>query len=344
MRHIPQRLVLAISLLGVAALALSLSLSAFPAHVAQAHAAANSQSRSPAAKSFTPHYFPGRHTRAATASSSGPSPIPYQGGQVLVTPSIYINFWGIQWQTGFSTGGYTSAQAQQYVTDFLANVGGSSWLNTVTQYCQGAPVGALTCDSAGTFIQNPKDQLKGVWVDTTPLPNTINDQDIEQAALRADQHFGYDPNGVYYVFTPTGHSDYGFGKFWCAWHSSSTDAMGNELAYAYIPYSPDAPAYNGIPGGWCGANFVNPTNDSYGHGYFDGFSVNAGHELVEAITDPHYFGNASVQQGWDIKGGTEIGDNCSWVSTSANIRLPGGLYFAEQPIWSNESNACLMSS
>ncbi len=288
MRRIPKCLALAISLLSVVALALSLSLGAVPAHVARAHAA-GAQSWSSTAKSVTPHYFPGRHTGTASASSSGPSPIPYQGGQVLVAPSIYINFWGSQWQTGFSTGGYTSAQAQQYVTDFLANVGGSSWLNTVTQYCQGAPVGALTCDSSTdtTFVQNPKGLLKGVWVDTTPLPNNINDQDIEQAALRADQHFGYDPNGVYYVFTPTGHSDYGFGKFWCAWHSNSADALGNEVAYAYIPYLPDAPAYNGIPGGWCGANFVNPTNDSYGHGYFDGFSVNAGHELAEAITDPY---------------------------------------------------------
>ena len=53
---------------------------------------------------------------------------------------------------------------------------------------------------------------------------------------------------------------------------------GNNVAYGYIPYMPDA-------GTSCGMNFVNACNNSYGNGYFDGFSIVAGHEFIEAETD-----------------------------------------------------------
>ena len=33
----------------------------------------------------------------------------YQGGAVETKPLVYISWWGTQWNTGFSTGGYSSA-------------------------------------------------------------------------------------------------------------------------------------------------------------------------------------------------------------------------------------------
>src|SRR5262249_10461629 len=50
----------------------------------------------------------------------------YHGGPISAAPVVYINYWGSLWNTGFSTGGYTSAQAQTYVNGFFGNVGGSS--------------------------------------------------------------------------------------------------------------------------------------------------------------------------------------------------------------------------
>ena len=260
----------------------------------------------------------------------------YQGGAVETTPVIYISWWGSQWNTGFSTGGYSSAKAQTYITDFFNNVGGSSWDNINTQYCQGITVGSTSCGSGGTHVTNPPGQLKGTWVDTTSVPTSPTQSQIQSAATRLMNHFGgYNPNATYFVFTPHGHSMSGFGSVWCAWHDEPTS--GTDMAYAYMPYIPDA-------GTGCGRNFVNRTNNSYGNGYFDGFSIVGGHEYAEAMTDPHPE-RTSTNFGWITSTGSsgeEIGDLCAWASNSTNITL-GSNYYAVQPLWSNASSSCVTS-
>ena len=211
--------------------------------------------------------FKGVHQNIRAAGTN----LVYQGGAVEPTPVVYISWWGTQWNTGFSTGGYTSAQAQTYITDFFNNIGGTRWDNINTQYCQGIAVGSTSCGSGGTHITNPTGQLAGTWVDTTSVPTRPTQSNIQSAATRLMTHFGgYNANATYFVFTPTGHSMRGFGTSWCAWHDEPTS--GTNMAYAYMPYIPDA-------GANCGRNFVNPTNNSYGNGYFDGFSIVGGHEM-----------------------------------------------------------------
>ncbi|HEU0026307.1 MAG TPA: hypothetical protein VFQ25_04260 [Ktedonobacterales bacterium] len=260
-----------------------------------------------------------KNIKAATA------PLTYGGGPVETTPSVYIVYWGSQWVSGFSTGGYTSAQAQTYMQDFFGNVGGSSWNNIDAQYCQGVAVGTINCGSSGTHITNSVGQLKGVWTDGSNLPKRITQSGIASEAAKAVSHFGFDPNATYMVFTPSGHSMSGFKTQWCAWHSS-TSSGGNTIAYGYIPYIPDA-------AGNCGMNFVNSTNNSYGNGYFDGFSIVGGHEYAEAQTDPH------PSSGWVDSSGAENGDKCAWSSLSTNITL-GSHFYAVQPIWSNATGGC----
>jgi len=85
----------------------------------------------------------------------------------------------------------------------------------------------------------------------------------------------------------------------------------------------------------CGMNFIN-SNNSFGNGYFDGFSVVAGHEYEEAQTDPF------PSSGWLDSGGAENADKCAWKSNSGNISL-GSNHFAVQPLWSNASTSCVMS-
>ncbi len=296
--------------------------------------AVNPASAAASPRSAVPHTHQ-MGVRGALAPAAA-TPLKYQGGAVETTPAIYISWWGSQWNTGFSTGGYTSAQAQTYITGFFGNVGGSTWAKIDTQYCQGVAIGTINCGTSGTHITNPTGQLKGTWVDTTSVPLSPTQSQIQSAATRLMNHFGgYNANATYFVFTPHGRSMVGFGTQWCAWHDEPTS--GTNMAYAYIPYIPDA-------GTSCGRNFVNKTNNSYGNGYFDGFSIVAGHEYAEAVTDPHPE-RTSTNFGWVTStgsGGQENGDLCAWASNSKNITL-GAHFYAIQPLWSNSSLSCATS-
>jgi hypothetical protein len=250
------------------------------------------------------------------------------GGAIQTSPKVYISWWGREWTDGFSTNGFSSAQAQTYNTDFFSNVGGSAWNNVVKQYCQNVPSGTQNCASVSgaQYITNPTGQFGGAWNDPTAVPSNPTQSDIFAAAqrLRA-QYPNYTANATYMVYTPHGKSMNGFGTQWCAWHSSGSTANG-PLAYAYIPYLPDA-------GTSCGANFINSGNN----GYFDGFSVVAGHEYSEAETDPF------PSSGWVDRQGAENADKCAWSASSGNISL-GGHNYAVQPTWSNAVNGCAMSA
>jgi len=304
----------ALAAIAVAAPASAASSAAKPAHV---HSMAK----------FNPFQRPG-------GGGGGPhvNNLTYHGGPVETSTSVYLIYWGSAWSTGFTTGGYTSAKAQTYVHDFFTNVGGSNWIGTDTQYCQGAASGATSCGSGTTHVGNPTGQLKGVWVDSAtnpPANNQIQDSNLANEAVRSItvHGFPYDANATYLVFTPTGDSESGFaanGGGWCAWHSDTSSSVGT-VNFGYIPYMPDA-------GGSCGVDFIN-SNDTYGHGYFDGFSVVAGHEYEEAQTDPHL--NA-----WYDSRGSENADKCAWNALSGNTALGTTNYWAVQPVWSNAIGGC----
>ena len=291
-----------------------------------------------AARVFRPVGQPQAQAAALSAAN-----LSYHGGHVFTAPSVFIIYWGPQWATGFSTGGYSSARAQAYVSTFLGGVGGSSWLNSTTQYCQGIGVGQQLCagQSGAQFVTNPAGQLAGTWNDPTAVPRSPSDSAIRAAAARGASHFGYRPNALYAVFTPHGRSTSGFGTQWCAYHDNTTFG-GQPLAYANIPYQPDA-------GAACGMNFVNHSSDTFGHGYFDGFSIVSGHEYAEAITDSY----PSSVLAWVDSQEEENADKCAWgqgpgpQSAAQNVSLSGGS-FAVQSLWSNLANGgtggCMISS
>jgi hypothetical protein len=300
----------------IASLALLLSVSGVAAAAPRPDAAT-----SPAPVSYTGIYHGARSTPSATTTSN----LTYHGGSVETTPKVYISYWGPQWANTFTTGGYSSTRAQTYVNDFFTNVGGSAWNSVVTQYCQTAAVGSTDCSSvsAANHVGNQTLEVAGIWNDPASVPSKPRQADIANAALRLANHFnGVQSNATYMVFTPSGRSMTGFGTRWCAWHSSS-----GSMAYAYIPYIPDA-------GGSCGMNFVNKTNDSYGHGYFDGFSIVAGHEYSEAETDPF------PSSGWVDSSGAENADKCAWSPMSADTALGTTNYWAVQPTWDNSQSGC----
>jgi serine protease len=308
-------IVIPLSFMAVLAVALAVALGA---HASSASAAA-------------PEVFNGKimHAKGAGNPAVTNSLMTYHGGPISTAPHVYINYWGTKWATGFTTGGYTSAQAQTYLNGFFGGIGGSSWGAIDTQYCQGVAIGATSCPAGSAFVGNQTGLLAGTWNDTTSIPKHITQSNIASAATRLMQHFGYDANAIYFVMTPSGQSMSGFGTQWCAWHSNTSTSSGN-IAYAYQPYAPDA-------GTSCGMNFVNSTNTSYGNGYFDGFSITGGHEWAEAETD--MWPGTSSTVAWQGPGGgsDENGDKCAWNQnggTSTNISL-GGHNYAVQPIWSN---------
>jgi hypothetical protein len=276
------------------------------------------------------------------------------------TPAVYLVWWGPEWAQGFQTADtngtlYSSKTLQSYLASFFTSVGGSGWANIQTQYCNGVLPGSTSCVGGTGYVTNPKHQLKGVWVDPTPVPsdivtlglaeNLVNDP-IAQEAIRASAHFGYDPTATYIILTPpetiaTGQPVY------CGYHTqtSSVNGVGNpyRIQYAFIPWLNTN--WPGLGSGGCGMHFVNATSNSFGNGVFDGWSIVTGHEYAEAVTDPDNI--ASWQDGWLDAQGSENGDKCAWAANTSNITL-GGHSFAVQPLWSNVAfdstgNGCVLT-
>ena len=258
----------------------------------------------------------------------------YQGGVggtgVETAPKVYLVLWGSQWSSDPSG-------ESAIVQNFFNHVGGSSWLNSVTQYCQGVPVGTITCGTQGAHAGNPLGILpsNGVWSDNgSAAPAHPTQTQLANEAINAANHFGNTNSTTnktvqYVVATAHNNNASGFGTQYCAWHSSTSSAYGN-IAYTNLPYITDA-------GASCGANFN-------GLGPNAGITIVEGHEMGETITDQ--FPNG----GWLDGSGAENGDKCAWISSgqgaSASVSM-NGANFPVQSLWSNAFNSngggCVLS-
>src|SRR2546428_10797438 len=85
------------------------------------------------------------------------------GGAIESAAKVYIVYWGSDW------GANTAARS--YIEGFFNGVGGSSWANSTTQYCQGVPSGTVQCGSAGPPPPQPREQPGGPpWDHTHAAP------------------------------------------------------------------------------------------------------------------------------------------------------------------------------
>jgi len=248
---------------------------------------------------------------------------------VETAPKVYLVLWGSQWNNNDPSGEASILQ------NFFSGVGGSSWFNSVTQYCQGLASGTYYCNGAGTPAGNPTGIFGGVWADNaSAAPHRPSQSQLAGEAVRAAQHFSdtsasSNASVQYVVATATRNSASGFGHQYCAWHSSTSSSYGN-LAYTNLPYITDA-------GASCGANFN-------GLGANAGITIVEGHELGETATDQFPSG------GWLDSGGAENGDKCAWISSgqgaAANVSFTSGS-FPVQSLWSNAFNGgsggCVLS-
>ena len=257
----------------------------------------------------------------------------YNGGVggigVETAPKVYLVLWGSQWSIDPSG---ESAILQ----NFLSHVGSSSWLNSVTQYCQGVASGTTTCAPGSAFAGNPTGILAGVFTDNgSAAPSSPTQSQLAAEAVNAAGHFGNNTatsnaTTQYVIATSHGNSSSGFGTQYCAYHSSTSFAGGN-VAYTNLPYITDA-------GASCGANFN-------GLGPNAGITIVEGHELAETITDQ--FPNG----GWLDRNGAENGDKCAWIGSgqgaAANVTLTNGVTYPVQSLWSNAFNGggggCVLS-
>jgi hypothetical protein len=249
-----------------------------------------------------------RLTEAGVRATQATSPLTYHGGPVQTNPKMYVVFWGSSWNT--STGDPKGVATQ--LKNFLSIIGGSRWLNSVTQYTQ----------SDGQHVGNQTGSFVGSYVDTTSSPPSRPSQSqLAAEAVKAAAHYGdYSANAAYLVALPHGIVPSGFGTQYCAYHSSTT-AAGHTIAWTNDPYFPDA-------GASCGAGSVNNP------GTLDGVTIVGGHEQAETETDP--FPNS----GWLDSSGAENGDKCAWVSLENNPNAGG---YPTQPLWSNANNGCVQS-
>ncbi len=264
----------------------------------------------------------------------GSNNLSYHGGTggigVETNPAVFIVYWGSQWTNNDPAGEATIQQS------FFKGVGGSSWNNSVTQYCQGVATGTIFCNGAGTSAGNPRGVLAGVWYDSgAAAPSRPSQSQLAAEATFAAAHFGNitaasNSSTQYVVSTATGNNASGFGTRYCAWHSSTSTSYGN-IAYTNFPYITDA-------GASCGAGFVNSP------GTTDGITIVGGHEFAETETDQF------PATGWLDGGGAENGDKCAWISSgqgaAADIKFSTGT-FAVQSLWSNAFNSgaggCVLS-
>jgi hypothetical protein len=243
---------------------------------------------------------------------------------------VYLVYWGSQWNNNDPSS--ESALEQ----NFFTHVGGSSWNNSVTQYCQGVASGTVFCNGAGQAAVNPAaGVLAGVWSDNTlAAPSQPTQSQLAGEAAAAAAHFGNITAGSnqtvqYVINTATHNNTSGLGTQFCAWHSSASTIYGT-IAYTNMPYVTDV-------GASCGAGFN-------GLGPNAGITIVGGHEFAETETD--IFPNG----GWLDGSGSENGDKCAWITSgqgaTAGVSL-NGTTFPVQSLWSNAFNSgsggCVLS-
>ncbi len=241
--------------------------------------------------------------RAHAKSPAAAGTLFYNGGPVQHAVSVYLVFWGNQWNSDGNG-------VESYEQNLFGGLGTSqdSWSTVTSQYT----------DDTGQGPSFGGSVLRGSWVDSSAsAPQSASAAQIAAEATVGAQHFGVSGDDVQIVvLSPSGTSPDGFPNTgFCAWHD-----YNGTVPYTNMPYVLDA-------GSSCGADSV--------QSQLDGFSIVNGHEYAETATDPE------PASGWVASDGEENGDLCAWQNLGA-VSLPTGS-FAMQPTWSNAVGGCAMS-
>jgi serine protease len=298
------------------------------------------------------------HATARVADAISSKTMVYHGGidGIGVTSGkekVYLVFWGTQWgkktiKNGHLTFSKDTAGAAPRLQNLFKGLGtgGEQWSGTMTQYCDGPKVkkGATSCSSGAAHVAYPTGgALAGVWYDNSAAePSAASGNQLAKEAIKAAGHFGNttaasNRYAQYIIVSPPGTNPDNYKGNFCAWHDYNGDSSLSggaapshygDIAFTNLPYLLEE-------GTSCGENFVN----SGTAGKLDGFTITAGHEYAETVTDQNAGG------GWINASNTaENGDECAWITPgkpggSNNVKMGNGSY-AMQSTWSNDTNEC----
>jgi hypothetical protein len=220
------------------------------------------------------------------------------GGPIIDGPVVYTIYWGDQSQF--------PADLQQALGDLFQGLGGSGYVNILTQYLPTVidpSFGASAIDTSAAPSQ-----------DRGPSVSTIVDEACKVIGAGA---LPLDPNAIYFIATSTFPSKASF----CAWHSTGKCA-GVTIPVVYLPNLADT-------SGCRASTSQNPYSVPS-----QSMANAAAHEMAESITDPQ-------SSAWYDSYGNEVADKCAWRFASPVIL--NGVPWELQELWSNSAGGCAQS-
>lgn len=258
--------------------------------------------------------------RPGTTLHQGGGNLLYHGGPVQEDPEVYVLFWGSWWlSTCPAQRGHGGAD-EAYLYRLYSGLGSASdYLSPITSQYYG-PAGSypvFPTVAGRAFIAWNADCANPPSVSTGAQ---LASEAMSYARYLASEGYPVDGNTQIVVVSPSGiNAGGGFGAIYCAYHNWARYSPGKLISWTNLPYIPDA--------GWkCGVNRLRNRND--------GWSIVAGHEYAESITDPLI----GFKGAWYDKWGSEIGDKCIWTKMFV-LRMSTGS-FAMQSEWDNMVSRC----
>jgi hypothetical protein len=233
--------------------------------------------------------------QAGSHSPSQRALLLYHSGGVMNTgASVQAIYWGTSW--GSSS---FAADKVSGLTDLYGGFGGSSYLNTNTEYT----------DAAGNHASPAVNFNRTALVDASATPS--KDPGTSGVLAEVSKMISKPvANGYYPVYTDIRRGSAGY----CAWHSWGTvNSVPVQFAF-FFDLDGDSGCDPGDPASVHSQGLEALANVS-------------GHELSEALTDPR-------GAGWFDRQGAENADKCAWTF-GGNVTLGGSSW----KIQGNFSNA-----
>jgi Phosphate-induced protein 1 conserved region len=253
----------------------------------------------------------------ATTTIRG-SGINYHGGPVILGTTHVYYIWYGTW----------SGTAQNILTTYAQNVGGSRYFNINTTYWQGTSTNQQHVSNAVTF--------GGSTTDNYSLGKSLTDANLATIVGNAisSGRLPKDTNAVYFVLTASDVNETsGFCTQYCGFHTHGT-ISGSDIKYAFVGNAARCLSA-------CAAQTTSPNGDAGA----DASASIVAHELEEAVSDP-------ALNAWFDSRGQENADKCAWTfgttsraanGSAFNLTL-GGMNFLIQRNWVNSgAGSCSMS-
>lgn len=216
----------------------------------------------------------------------------YYGGPMIVTPTIYIIWYG-NWN---QSNGSDNANAQTIIHDWANGIGGTPYY----QLNQSLSINGYNL--TGSVLYGGDTSV------SYPYGTALSDGNIQSIVDDAISNgkLPYNSSGVYFVITSSDVNETsGFCTQYCGWHTYGNISSGQHVRYSFVGNAKRCLSA-------CAAQSTSPN----GNPGIDGAVSVLSHELEEAATDPDI--NA-----WLDSRGAENADKCAWTFGHAQFQANG---------------------